>query len=201
MRSTFGLGYTSFLILAAFVGSGCGGTRYDVVGPAEFRGPLAENAGVPKVRDGIEYELFSGGGQAMIVFINRTGSPLRLTSDSTVLDATGRSFLIDEQFVPVNQSGRVVLPPAIAAERSEALRPPPTDINPRVGGIDEGGLITRAELSGRRDAEPTRGFRWMDGQTARARLVFEPESGATTTTTAPAARTRVQHEFTLRRSR
>lgn len=171
---------------------GCTNTTYEVAAPEQLRGPLPLNAGKPTSIDGIEYELFAAEGQGVIFFINRTGVPLRLTEASTIKDTTGRTFPIDVQTIPPNQSGRIIVPPSTPMEPIANRRAQPAAVEPQVGGIDEPGFINTGVIRKSNAADDPRGFRWTDGRRVTVHLEFEPERDATTETTTQPMSTIVQ---------
>ena len=185
---------------------GCGKTHYELAAPGEMRGRLSEGSGVPTRKDDVEYEVFQSGGHAVISFINRTPATLRLTSASSIADATGRTFALEaagDLIVP-DQADRVLIPPTNSAERASLRPSSPTEIQPRVGGFDEGGLVTRDRLASRdASADVPRGFRWGDGQRVRVHLVFESQPIATTANpprSPSGSITTITHDFVLRRT-
>lgn len=168
------------LIAAALVGgTGCNSSsRYDVVAPGSARGPIPRNAGTIVTRDKIDYEVFQADDKIIVRFVNRTGQPLKLTEQSVAIDAGGRSFAIEPQEVAADQSGRIVVPPAYAVDRTRTT-PVATEVH--VGGVDEGGIIgTRRDIENNdatggaigAAAAPPPGFRWPPNAQARLKLTF-----------------------------
>lgn len=187
----------SFLA-SILVAVGCESTaRFNVVAPTTARGEVPRNAGAIVSRDKIDYEVFQAEDKVIVRFVNRTGQPLRLTEQSVILDAGGRAFAVDPQDLPPDQSGRLVLPPASAAQQA---RPSAIVTKVEIGGVDEGGLIgTRRDIQNNdaaggstgATAAPPPGFRWTPGTLARVRLIYRVGESPDDLT----------HEWTIRRTR
>lgn len=175
-----GIGLTIF--------AGCGNAaRYEVVAPPEVRGTVPLNAGQTFARDGIDYEAFQAEDKLVVRFVNRTKGPLRLTGDSVIRDARGRSFTVESQTLGPDQSGRVLLPPGLADEVQVGERRPIAS-EVRVGGVDEGGIIPPRDENVTRTGPATSDrFQWRSGQVARLTLAFD------------AAGTPITHVWTVRR--
>jgi hypothetical protein len=175
--------HLSVVLLVASLLWGCGKVRYEVVAPPEARGAILPHAGAVVSRDQIDYEIFQLENKVVFHLVNRHDRPIELTAQSILFDATGYRFSIEPQTIAPGASGRVIVPPNNPIARDQA----PVNVEVRVGGYDDGGLI-RDDRSRYGSASLARDFRWPNGRTARFRFVYR--IGDETLT----------HEWTLERS-
>lgn len=158
-----------FITLLLSVIIGCAKHSFSILQPTGLSQAITRETSATKSLDQIDYTFNQRQGKLLVTIFNSTGKPIRLTDQSSALDAAGRLTFFQGQPIRPGAEGHVSIPPPPGVDPN-LRRPTAAEVpthQPFEGGIYPDDRVIRSVEN------ETPHFVWSSGTNVSLTLVYD----------------------------